>query len=117
VICWALVVTAPISIPGTYLSWRPEFAGATPDQAAAFFYLAFGSMFLGFFAWNVGLAMGGIARVSQVQLFQSFVTLAISATLLGEHVSAETLVFAFGVMLTVMVGRWARVGTKKEGSA
>jgi drug/metabolite transporter (DMT)-like permease len=118
VICWALVVTAPISVPGTWLCWRPEFAAAQSSEILAFLYLGLGSMFLGFFAWNVGLAMGGIARVSQVQLFQSFVTLAISATLLGEHISAETILFALGVMLTVMVGRRARIAARhKEGPA
>ena len=70
-------------------------------------------MFLGFFAWNVGLAMGGIARVSQVQLLQTFVTIAISATILGEAITGETLVFAFGVMVIVMIGRWARVASTK----
>ena len=70
-------------------------------------------MFLGFFAWNVGLAMGGIARVSQVQLLQAFVTIAISAIILGERISGETLLFALGVMVVVMIGRWARVSSTK----
>lgn len=108
VICWALVLTAPISIPGALVT-APEFATADPHAIAAFFYLSFGSMFLGFFAWNMGLAMGGIARVSQVQLLQAFVTLAISSVILGETVTGETLLFAFGVMIVVMIGRQARV--------
>ena len=66
-------------------------------------------MFLGFFAWNVGLAMGGIARVSQVQLLQAFITLAISATLLGERITGETMAFALAVMVVVMLGRKARI--------
>jgi len=111
VICWALVVTAPVSLAGTALAWGSGFAEATTHQAEAFLYLGLGSMFLGFFAWNVGLAMGGIARVSQVQLLQAFVTIAISALLLGESVTAETLIFAFAVMLTVIVGRWARISS------
>jgi len=109
VICWALIVTAPVSLAGTAFSWGAGFSAATATEAAAFLYLGLGSMFLGFFAWNVGLAMGGIARVSQVQLLQAFVTIAISALLLGETITGETLAFAFAVMVTVMVGRWARV--------
>ncbi len=109
VICWALVLTAPVSVPGALLSWQPGFGAADPAQIAAFLYLGLGSMFLGFFAWNVGLALGGIARVSQVQLLQTFVTLAISAILLGEAVTGETLVFAFCVMFVVAVGRTARI--------
>jgi drug/metabolite transporter (DMT)-like permease len=56
------------------------------------------------------MALGGIARVSQVQLMQTFVTLAVSAALLGETVSAETLVFAVAVAAVVWLGRKARVG-------
>lgn len=108
VICWALVLTAPISIPGALLT-ASGFAAPSPHAIAAFLYLSFGSMFLGFFAWNMGLAMGGIARVSQVQLLQAFVTLAISSVILGETVTGETLLFAFGVMIVVMIGRQARV--------
>ena len=78
-------------------------------QVLAFLYLGLGSMFLGFFAWNVGLAMGGIARVSQVQLLQTFVTLAISAVLLGERITGETMAFDLAVMVVVMLGRKARI--------
>lgn len=111
VICWALIVTVPFSLAGTFFTFGAGFAEATTQQIEAFIYLGLGPMFLGFFAWNVGLAMGGIARVSQVQLLQAFVTIAISALLLGETVTGETLIFAFAVMLTVMVGRWARISS------
>ena len=109
VICWSLILTAPISIPAALWSWHPEYAAASQGAVLAFLYLAFGSMFLGFFAWNVGLGMGGIARVSQVQLLQSFVTLAISAVLLKEHVGGETVLFALGVIAIVALGRRTRV--------
>ena len=69
-------------------------------------------MFLGFFAWNVGLAMGGIARVSQVQLLQTFVTIAASALLLGEVISLQTLLFALAVVAVVSVGRKTRVARR-----
>ena len=42
----------------------------TPVQWAAFAYLGVVSMFLGFFAWYRGLAIGPMAQVSQVQLVQ-----------------------------------------------
>ncbi len=114
VICWALIVTAPVSVVGALMTHGGGFEHATQGQIAAFLYLGFGSMFLGFFAWNVGLAMGGIARVSQVQLLQQFVTIAISALILGEHITGETLLFALGVMVVVMIGRWARISSTKH---
>lgn len=108
VICWALVISAPFSVVGAWLSWRPEFATANHTEIVAFLYLGLGSMLLGFFAWNIGLAMGGIAHVSQVQLLQTFVTIAISAVLLGEVVTGETLLFAFAVVAVVAIGRSVR---------
>lgn len=109
VISWALVLTAPVSLVGTILTFEAGYLKADLHQSLSFLYLGLCSMFLGFFAWNIGLAMGGIARVSQVQLFQCFVTLAISALLLGEHVGLDTVAFAMAVMATVALGRRARV--------
>ena len=112
VICWALVLTAPLSIAGTAMLFHHDYLHAPASAVAALAYLSFGSMFLGFFAWNVGLAMGGIARVSQVQLLQAFVTIAISALMLGEVITGETLLFALAVMAVVMLGRKTRVARR-----
>ena len=40
-------------------------------------------------------------------------TIAISAVILGERITGETLLFAFGVMVIVMIGRWARISSTK----
>ncbi len=71
----------------------------------AFGYVSLFSQFLGFFAWYAGLAMGGIARVSQIQLLQIFFTIAFSALFFGEQIEPITWVFACGVIVTVMLGR------------
>ena len=42
------------------------------------------SMFLGFFAWYHGLALGGVAKIGQVQLAQPVLTLLWAALVLGE---------------------------------
>ena len=55
------------------------------------------------------LAMGGIARVGQVQLLQIFVTVALSAMLLGETITVRTLLFATAVAAIVWFGRRARI--------
>lgn len=110
VVSWALLLTFPASLAGTLLTWDPDFATASTPAVAALVYLGLGSMFLGFFAWNSGLALGGIARVGQVQLLQTFITIAISAVLLSEPVTAEIIAFATAVVVIVMVGQQARVG-------
>lgn len=107
---WILVVMSPITVIGTVLS--AAWGGIhDPDGWAvtALLYQGTFSVFIGFVFWNAGLLIGGIARVSQVQLFQTFVTLAFSALMLGEHVGIETIIFALAVAFTVWAGRKARI--------
>ncbi|MGI9365255.1 MAG: DMT family transporter [Rhizobiaceae bacterium] len=110
VISWALVLFLPASAIGCIFFWQPAYLAPSAPQALAFAYVAFGSMFLGFFAWNVGLKLGGIAAVGQLQLLQTFFTLAIAAAVLGETITVEMVLFAIAVLITVMVGRRAYVG-------
>jgi len=112
VICWALVVSVPFILP--VVAWRMDGVnwGAAPRVWAAFLYVALFSQLIAFFAWNRGLALGGVARVSQVQLLQVFLTLAASAALLGEELDAVTLGFAVVVVATVAVGRRMPVARK-----
>ena len=62
-------------------------------------------MYVGFFAWYKGLALGGIASVGQVQLLQPFMTIAFSAAVLGERIDASTFVAAALVVATIAIGR------------
>ncbi len=109
VISWALVITAPLSVVATLLVMKDGIQAPTPAELGALSYLGLMSMFAGFIFWNAGLALGGIARVAQVQLLQTFVTLAVSAVLLGEVISASTIGFAVAVALIVWLGRKARI--------
>ncbi|MCY0147886.1 DMT family transporter [Hoeflea sp. G2-23] len=110
VISWALVITAPISLAGTILTWKSGITQPDNHALMALAYLALGSMFAGFIFWNWGMAIGGIARVGQVQLMQSFVTLGLSALLLGETITPVMFGFAIAVALVVWIGRNAKVG-------
>jgi drug/metabolite transporter (DMT)-like permease len=87
-VSWALVLCSPLMLVLTVLAPAPH---GTPVQWAAFGYLAVVSMFLGFFAWYRGLAIGPMARVSQVQLAQPVLTIAWSGLLLGEHLGWSTI--------------------------
>jgi len=104
VICWALVIAAPVIllVLALYpLQWQPASFAAW----GAFAYVSAFSMFLGFFAWYRGLARGGIARISQIQLLQPFLTLLAAAFLFGELVRPGMWLFAAGVVTCVAVGR------------
>jgi drug/metabolite transporter (DMT)-like permease len=109
VIAWALVLCLPLTGLGSWLTLQVGMPRPPEAALLALAYLAFGSMFAGFFFWNAGMAMGGIARVGQVQLLQTFVTLGFSALLLGEVVTPVMFAFASAVALAVWFGRKARV--------
>jgi drug/metabolite transporter (DMT)-like permease len=74
-------------------------------------YLGFVSMYLGFFAWYAGLALGGIARVSQVQLLQPLLSLVWAALFLREHLDALIVIVAIVVLLSVFGSRRSLVAT------
>lgn len=103
VISWVLVASLPVTLPLTALTWPAAPARAASWGALA--YLSVFSMWLGFFAWYRGLAWGGMMRVSQVQLLQPFLSIALAAPLLGEWPDAATLLFAFAVLGTVLLAR------------
>lgn len=112
VISWILALALPVTLPLAVWLW-PANPGAVPASAwVAFAYVSVFSMFIGFFAWNAGLVMGGVARVSQVQLLQTFVTLGLSAVINGEHVGPSTLAVAALVVAIVAAGRNARITQK-----
>lgn len=103
VICWSLVLALPLTLPGSWWTW-PQ----TQIQAGTWLalgYLALFSMWVGFFFWYRGLAMGGTVRVSQVQLLQPFLSMLFAVILVGEHLDALTVGFTLGVLGTVLVGR------------
>ena len=103
VICWVLVGSLPFTVPAAWWLW-PDL----PVRASAwggFAYVSVFSMWLGFFAWYRGLALGGVVRVSQVQLLQPFLAVLFAVPVLGERLEPVTLFFALAVIAVVFIGR------------
>ena len=98
-IAWALVLAAPATLVLAVVSVLDQPPSATPVQWAAFGYLAVVSMFLGFFAWYRGLAIGPMAQVSQIQLLQPVMSICWAALLLGEALNWTTVIGALAVIL------------------
>ena len=103
VICWALLISLPLTLPLALLTYPA--APLKPVTWAAFAYVAVFSMWLGFFAWYRGLALGGTVRVSQVQLVQPFLSMLFAVPLLGERLDAVTFGFGLAVIATVFIGK------------
>lgn len=97
-VSWALVLSAPVMLVITVISIGLEPPRASPLEWTAFAYLAAVSMFLGFFAWYRGLAIGPMAQVSQVQLVQPVMTIAWAALLLGEQLTLPTVIGGLAVI-------------------
>jgi len=98
-VSWALVLCAPLMTGLTTLSVLHEPPTATAEQWWAFAYLGGVSMFLGFFAWYRGLAIGPMTTVSQVQLVQPVLSIAWAALLLGEQITWPTAVGGLAVVV------------------
>lgn len=103
VICWVLVISLPLTLPVMLLSWPAQ--SVHTGAWLGFAYVALFSMWIGFFAWYRGLALGGTVRVSQVQLVQPFLSMVFSVPLLGESLDLLTVAFALAVIATVFIGK------------
>jgi drug/metabolite transporter (DMT)-like permease len=115
-VSWALVLCSPLMVCLTVLSARTEPPAGTPAQWAAFAYLGVVSMFLGFFAWYHGLAIGPMAQVSQVQLVQPVLSICWAGLLLGERLTSTTILGGLVVILCAGAAVRARLGTASARS-
>ncbi|MFO1295649.1 MAG: DMT family transporter [Rubrivivax sp.] len=120
-ICWVLAVSPPLSLPAMLFT-APAAAvlqAATPAAWAGFAYVAVFSMWLGFFAWYRGLALGGVLRVSQVQPAQPFIALLAAVPLLGEVLEPLTVGFALAAAVSSAEcagGQHARAGYRSASA-
>lgn len=102
-ICWVLVLSLPITVPWMAMTWPEQ--SVRWNAWGGFAYSAVFSMWLGFFAWYRGLALGGTVRVSQVQLMQPFLALLFAVPVLGERLDVVTVIFSLVVIAVVFIGK------------
>ncbi len=110
-VSWALVLASPLMITLAVVSVIQHRPTGTPVEWAAFAYLAVVSMFLGFFAWYRGLAIGPMAHVSQVQLLQPVLSILWAALLLKEKLTWPTILG--GVAVIICAGIAVRIRLDK----
>jgi drug/metabolite transporter (DMT)-like permease len=78
---------------------------------ACFGYVAVFSQLIGFIFWYGGMAIGGVARVSQVQLIQLFSTLSFAALINQENVSNGTWLVGLLVVMIIFINKKAAIKT------
>lgn len=115
VICWTLVVSLPILIVPTYLLFDFNHLNTLPVMGwVSFLFLALINSLIGFFFWYHALAIGGIARVSQTQLLQPFLTFFFAVAFLGEAFSWLALVFTGLIVATIIVSKRTPIARPRE---
>lgn len=105
VICWALILSLPFMLFLTIFYMPTSFQNISASAVVGLIYVSLFSMLIGFFFWYKGLAQGGIAAISQLQLLQPLMGLAIAAVLLHEHVSWSMLVVTAATLLCVAAAK------------
>lgn len=114
VICWAVVAALPIALPAAWALWPPDLPEVPPRAWVALSYVAIVSQVLAFFVWNAAMAIGGIARIAQLQLLQPFTIVALAAAINRESIDAETILFAVAVVATVLIGQRMQVARRRQ---
>ncbi|MFP3126234.1 DMT family transporter [Ectobacillus funiculus] len=112
VIAWAIMIGAPFFIIPVGLNLTSEMIHAPIHAWVSFIYLAVVSQFLAYVAWYSGMAMGGIARVSQIQYLQPFFMILFATVFLNESITFFTLAIAVIVVFSVILGKNAPVSKK-----
>ena len=102
-LCWMLVLALPITVPASAMTMPEHQVSAL--AWSGFAYLSVVSMWFGMMVWYHALTLGGAVRVSQVQLLQAFMSIALAVPLLGETIDGATIVFAVAVVAVAFVGK------------
>ena len=109
VISWALVISLPINLFASYLFYEINYTSISIQAIISLTYVGLFSMFIGFFFWYKGIAIGGISRVGQVQLIQPFLTIVGAYFLTNEKITTLNILFAFMVLIVIIIGRKAKI--------
>ena len=111
VICWALVISLPLVIPLTILNFDVthliQVANESFVSILLFAFLCLFNNLIGFFFFYEGLGIGGVARVSQVDLFRPFFTFFFSVVFLGETMTFLAIFFLFLIIGIVYLSKKA----------
>jgi len=106
-ISWSLIISVPILLIPAIYTMPNNIISIRWESLFGFAYVSIVSMFLAFIVWYKGLALGGIARIGQLQLLQPFLTISAAAMLLHELISWQEVTAALIVFTCVIVGRKA----------
>ncbi|MBF7692620.1 DMT family transporter [Acinetobacter sp. FNA3] len=102
VISWSLLISLPIMLPIAIITMPKSFEYVSVSSWIGLAYVSIFSMLIGFIFWYRGLAQGGIAAISQLQLFQPFIGLGVASVLLNESISWTMLLVTIAAVICVV---------------
>lgn len=101
VISWALVLALPVMMVPALLTLPHQWGAVGCPAWIGLGYVSVFSMLVGFVFWYRGLALGGIAKVGQLQLLQPFFGLVLAHLFLNEPVSWGLVIVTLAVVACV----------------
>lgn len=108
--CWSVILGFPLTLAIVLATGMPARSVLTLGTVGAFLYLAVGSSLLAFFCWYRALAVGGVAKIGQIQLLQPILTMLFATLLLGERLDPTMMAVGLCVGATVLMAQRTRVG-------
>jgi drug/metabolite transporter (DMT)-like permease len=109
-ICWMLVFSAPLALVLFFIYLIGRGPLHPVDSPSAWFGLAYQmlvSQFIGFAFYYRGLARGGVARMSQIQQFQSVLAVPAAGLILREQIDLQLWLVVALLLAAVVGARWA----------
>jgi drug/metabolite transporter (DMT)-like permease len=103
VISWSLLLSLPMMAAIALFNLPHGFGGIGAAAWISLAYVSVFSMLVGFVFWYRGLALGGIAGVSPLQLLQPFFGLFLAAVLLREPI-AWTMIASTAIVVMCVAG-------------
>ena len=103
VLCWAVILSVPIQLPGAIINWSINPITQMPTAAAVFgfLYASLFSIIIGNFMMNHGFHLIGLVKGAQLQLIQPVVTMILSIVVLHKAVSPITWIAAAAILASV----------------
>ena len=101
---WAMLFLMPIAaVPLVFRVSEIDATAVSTVSWVSLAYLGIVSMFLASVFWYRGLALGGIARIGQINLLLPLTALGWSALFLGEEITVTAIVCALIVMGAMII--------------
>lgn len=116
VISWVSAMNLPIVLPILGYLLYNNGIHASEGAIAALIFMGIFPQYVAFFSWYKAMALAGVAKVSQLQLLQPFMTVVIAAIFMHEVVYWDTWLALIIVVSTVFIARRA-AGTARRAPA